>query len=108
MQRTPTNNPGFDLYEGESLEFVARYVEVKSKKGGWSGAVALSDEQFHLAENEQERFWLYVVEYSQDPTRRQLHKIQDPAGKSKYFTFDSGWKAIAAETQQEPEGPKPE
>lgn len=98
LERTPVNNPGFDLYEGESLEFVARYVEVKSKSGAWSGAVALSEEQFRLAEIERERFWLYVVEHAQDPAQRRLHKIQDPAGKSKYFTFDSGWKAVAAES----------
>lgn len=97
LKRTPTNNPGFDLYEGESLEFVARFVEVKSKKAAWSGAVALSEEQFRLAEIERERFWLYVVEHAQDPSQRRLHKIQDPAGKSKYFTFDSGWKLVAAE-----------
>jgi hypothetical protein len=99
LERTPSNNPGFDLYEGESLEFVARYVEVKSKKGAWSGAVALSEEQFRLAEIERERFWLYVVEYAQDQAQRRLHKIQDPAGKSKYFTFDSGWKSVAAESR---------
>lgn len=95
LERTPTNNPGFDLYEGESLEFVVRYVEVKSKKGSWNNAVALSEEQFRLAEIERERFWLYVVENAQNPAQRRLHKIQDPVGKSKYFTFDSGWKAIA-------------
>jgi hypothetical protein len=103
LERTPTNNPGFDLYEGESLEFIVRYVEVKSKKGSWNNAVALSEEQFRLAEIERERFWLYVVENAQNPIQRRLHKIQDPAGKSKYFTFDSGWKLIAAERNFEGE-----
>lgn len=97
LERTPSNNPGFDLFEGESLEFIVRFVEVKSKKGEWKGGVALSEEQFRLAEGERERYWLYVVEFADDPLKRRLYKIQDPAGKSRYFTFDAGWKALAQE-----------
>jgi len=95
LQRTPTNNPGFDLFEGESIEFPVRFVEVKSKRGAWSGVVALSDEQFHLADIERERYWLYVVEFAEQPHKRSVHRIQDPAGKARHFTYDSGWKALA-------------
>jgi uncharacterized protein DUF3883 len=106
LSRTPLNNPGFDLFEGESVEFVVRFVEVKSKKGEWNGSVALSEEQFRLADKERERFWLYVVEFARDPTKRCLYKIQDPAGKSQYFTFDAGWKALAEQQNQISEKPK--
>lgn len=95
LQGTPTNNPGFDLFEGEALEFPVRFVEVKSKRGAWSGVVALSDEQFHLADIERERYWLYVVEFAEQPDKRHVHRIQDPAGKARHFTYDSGWKALA-------------
>ncbi len=95
LQGTPTNNPGFDLFEGDSLEFPVRFVEVKSKRGAWSGVVALSDEQFHLADIERERYWLYVVEFAEQPDKRYVHRIQDPAGKARHFTYDSGWKALA-------------
>ncbi len=95
LQRTSNNNPGFDLFEGESLEFIVRFVEVKAKAGAWDGAIALSGEQFRLAENEGERFWIYVVEFAEDARKRRLHKIQDPVGKARYFTFDPGWKALA-------------
>jgi hypothetical protein len=33
LQPTPTKNPGFGLYEGESIAFPVRFVEVKSKRG---------------------------------------------------------------------------
>jgi hypothetical protein len=95
LQKTPPNHPGFDLFEGEALEFPVRFVEVKSKKGPWSGLVALSDEQFHLADSERERYWLYVVEFAEQPNKRRVHRIQDPAGKARHFTYDSGWKALA-------------
>jgi hypothetical protein len=101
LERTPTNNPGFDLFEGESLENPVRFVEVKAKRGEWNGMVALSEDQFHLAENERERFWLYVVEFTKDAERRRLHRVQDPAGKARYFTFDHGWKSLAEDRDEQ-------
>jgi hypothetical protein len=95
LQRTANNNPGFDLFEGESLEFIVRFVEVKAKTGAWDGAIALSGEHFRLEESEGERFWIYVVEFAEDARKRRLHRIQDPAGKARYFTFDPGWQALA-------------
>jgi hypothetical protein len=101
LERTPTNNPGFDLFEGESLEYPVRFVEVKAKKGEWNGMVALSEDQFRVAENERERFWLYIVEFAQDTEKRRLYRVQDPAGKTRYFTFDSGWKSLAEQERDE-------
>jgi len=95
LQRTPTNNQGFDLYEGESLEFPVRFVEVKALKGEWSRPVAMSEAQFQLAEAEQERYSLYVVEHACDAAKRKLHRVTNPAGTAKYFCFDSGWSEVA-------------
>lgn len=95
LQRTPTHNPGFDLYEGESLEFPVRFVEVKALKGEWNRPVAMSEMQFQMAETERERFFLYVVEHAADPSKRQLYRVADPAGIAKYFCFDSGWRNVA-------------
>lgn len=95
LQRTPTNNQGFDLYEGESLEFPVRFVEVKALKGEWSRPVAMSEAQFDLAEVERERYSLYVVEHAGDAANRKLHRVTDPAGTAKYFCFDAGWSKIA-------------
>lgn len=39
-------------------------------------------------------YWLYVVENVQDPENIRVVRIQDPAGKTRYFTFDSGWNAF--------------
>lgn len=98
LQRTPLNNPGFDLFEGDEIEAPVRFVEVKARRGSWNGSVTLSEEQFRLAEMEQERYWLYVVEFADTPQERRLFRIQDPAGKTRYFSFDSGWKSLAAES----------
>lgn len=95
LRATPTNNPGFDLFEGESLEAPSRFVEVKSKKGAWAGSVALTDEQFRKAACEGDRYWLYVVEFAGDPEKTLVNRIQNPAGKARYFTFDSGWQKVA-------------
>lgn len=95
LQTTPPGNPGFDLFEGEDIASPTRYVEVKSRSGSWSGPVALSREQFLKAQAEGDRYWLYVVEHTRDPAATQLHRIQNPAGKSHHFTFDPGWSALA-------------
>ncbi|WP_404424239.1 sacsin N-terminal ATP-binding-like domain-containing protein [Nibricoccus sp. IMCC34717] len=97
LQTTPPGNPGFDLFEGPSADpgQATRYVEVKSRSGSWSSPVALSREQFLKAQAEGDRYWLYVVENTRDPVATQLHRIQNPAGKSHHFTFDPGWSALA-------------
>lgn len=95
LHPTPPNNPGFDLYEGASLESATRFVEVKSLKGPWSCPVTLSSTQFEKAQTERDRFWLYVVEMIGSPHSPAIHRIRDPAGKGRHFCYDSGWKAIS-------------
>jgi len=95
LKQTPLNNSGFDLFEGSDLQAATRFVEVKSRNGLWSGPVAMSREQFRKAQEEGERFWLYVVENTANPASMRLHAIQDPAGKARHFSFDPGWSALA-------------
>ncbi len=95
LKQTSTNNPGFDLYEGDSIEHASRLVEVKSVKGKWVNPVTLSLEQFRVACRKRRAYWLYVVEHASDPEKSLIHRIQDPVSLIKYFTFDPGWKAVA-------------
>ena len=40
-------------------------------------------------------YWLYVVENAGTGSPN-IVKIQDPAGKARTFTFDHGWREVAA------------
>lgn len=95
LKKTPNNNPGFDLYEGESLAYPVRFVEVKALKGEWCRPVTMSGTQFLLAEAERERYSLYVVEHAGDQIRRKLNRVADPVGMAKYYCFDAGWREVA-------------
>ncbi|MDP9438695.1 MAG: DUF3883 domain-containing protein [Actinomycetota bacterium] len=89
----PHNNPGYDVLSRDRDGEVARYVEVKSSEGPWDGAgVGLSSRQFERAQQEGDRFWLYVVEYALDDGRRTVWRVPDPARRVTDFMFDSGWK----------------
>lgn len=94
-QQTPPNNPGFDLYQGGTMETATRWCEVKAMTGTLDDRpVGLTRTQFEWAEKNRDRYWLYVVERAQTRDAR-IVRIQDPAGKAKTFTFDKGWRAVA-------------
>jgi len=95
LQRTPSNNPGFDLFEAGTDGKPARWVEVKAMTGGLHDRpVGLSHMQFQCAQEHGQAYWLYVVEHAGDSAAR-LVRIQDPAGKAQTFTFDHGWLGVA-------------
>ncbi len=97
LKRTPTNNPGFDLYEpGDDGEPV-RWIEVKALSGEWESNVTLSHTQFDYAREKGDRYWLYVVEHA-GTERPKIRKINDPAGWDSTYTFDHGWRAAAEGT----------
>ena len=92
LHRTKTGNKGFDLYEKDENGNEVRWIEVKSMtKSLHHHPVAISDTQFYFAQSKRHSFWLYVVEYANDPANTRLIRIQDPVGKAKHFTFDYGW-----------------
>ena len=101
-QRTPTHNPGFDLYEPGAADTPARWCEVKAMTGSLRDRpVGLSHTQFDCAREHGQAYWLYVVERA-GATDARIVRIQDPAGKARTFTFDHGWLDIAAvDTEQE-------
>ena len=96
LRCTPTNNPGFDLFEQAPDSQPTRWVEVKAMKGTLNDrSVGLSRTQFQSAENHGQAFWLYIVENAGTRAQARVIRLQDPAGKSKTFTFDRGWLSVA-------------
>jgi len=105
-QRTPTHNPGYDLFEAGDDGQPICWVEVKAMTGGLHDRpVGLSRTQFECAREHSEVYWLYVVEHAGTDNAR-IVRIQDPAGKARTFTFDRGWLAVAqADAPADPEEP---
>ena len=96
-QRTDTNNPGFDLYQVDANDIKIRWCEVKAMSGAFdSHPVGMSKRQFEEAQLRGEAYWLYVVEDAATDAPR-IVPIRDPAGQARTFTFDNGWRDIAAE-----------
>lgn len=94
-QRTPTHNPGYDLFEAGDDGQPIRWVEVKAMTGGLHDRpVGLSRTQFECAREHREAYWLYVVEHA-GTDGAHIVRIQNPAGKARTFTFDRGWLAVA-------------
>ena len=97
-RRTPTNNPGFDLYRADEAGDPVQWCEVKSLRGAWSDQpVTMTRNQFDLAREKRDAFWLYVVDHAASEERR-LYAIQDPAGRAELFSFDRGWDSISRST----------
>jgi hypothetical protein len=106
--RAPTklahNHPGWDI---DSLDVQrvesqgtagtpSRMIEVKGIRGPWTRqGVAISRRQFEAAQQFGDRYWLYVVEFADDPARARVHPIHNPFAKIKQFWFDSGWRQLA-------------
>lgn len=94
-QRTPTHNPGYDLFEPGDYATPARWCEVKAMTGTLRDRpVGVSRTQFDCAREHGDAYWLYVVERAGETDAR-IVRIQDPAGKARTFTFDRGWLDIA-------------
>ena len=96
LKRTPINNKGFDLFEGNTDVGPPRRIEVKAMKGDLrSRPVGISHEQFECARLNGKSYWLYVVEHADNPQTARIVRIQDPAGKARTFCFDHGWISVA-------------
>lgn len=101
LQRTPTNNPGFDLVALDATGSHAKWVEVKAMTGTMEDRpVGLTKKQFEVAWERRTSYWLYVVEHAGSPQGARIIRIQDPAGKARIFTFDHGWISIADDTDR--------
>jgi hypothetical protein len=92
---TTTHNPGFDLFEAGADGRPCRWCEVKAMTGTLDDRpVGMSHIQFEYAREHGRDYWLYVVEHAGDESAR-IVRVQDPAGKARTFTFDSGWLDVA-------------
>jgi hypothetical protein len=101
----PTN-PGFDI-QAIAHDGIAEFIEVKGQSGAWNEAgVSVSPTQLRKAEEQRERFWLCVVEYATDESRRQLYLVNNPFGLTDQFRFDKGWKGAATVIAAKPTHPK--
>lgn len=95
LKGTPAHNRGFDLFEPDGSNQPVRWVEVKAMTGQLTDRpVCLSRAQFDCAWVHGEAYWLYIVERAGDVDHARVLRIQDPAGRAKYFTFDRGWREI--------------
>ena len=97
LRRTPDGNPGFDLFENNSMGQQVRWVEVKAMTGSLdSRSVGLSRRQFDEAREKGSAYWLYIIEYATNPDQARVLRIQNPVAHAKTFTFDKGWSLIAS------------
>jgi hypothetical protein len=93
----PHNNEGFDIESRNEEGQIERLIEVKSTTTTWrERGVALSREQFNLAEDSGITYWLYVVEKALDDDFR-IYRIQNPAKRANEFVYDGGWKHLASD-----------
>ena len=100
LKRTPTNNPGFDLFQLGANGHPIKWIEVKAMKGTLNDRpVGISRTQFEWAESHRKAFWLYIVENAGASDHERVVRIQDPVGKSQTFTFDHGWISVAEEVK---------
>lgn len=94
--RTADGNPGYDLYEQDSKGRQIRWVEVKSMTSSLEcRPVGLTHTQFDYAREKSDAYWLYIVEHATDPTKTRVLRIRNPAGQSRTYTFDHGWREVA-------------
>ena len=93
--RTPTHNPGFDLYRGTDMASATCWCEVKAMTGTLDDRpVGLSHTQFDCARERGDNYWLYVVERA-GTDDASIVRIMGPSGKARTFTFDRGWRDVA-------------
>lgn len=96
LERTPPNNPGFDLVEHNDTDEAVKWVEVKAMKEDlYQRPAGISRTQFEYARQHGEGYWLYIVEFAGIPEKARILRIQNPAGKAQTFTFDRGWVSVA-------------
>jgi hypothetical protein len=99
LQRTPLNNPGFDLIETNVAGRPMRWVEVKAMTGNLENRpVGISRTQFLAAQEYGEQYWLYIVENAESETDARIVRVKDPAGRARTFTFDKGWATLGGES----------
>ena len=95
-QKTPPNNPGFDLYRVGKNGAKIAWCEVKGISGPFDvrHSVALTRPEFEKAQKQGKDYWLYVVE-NVATSNPNIIRIQDPAGQTERFRFGPNWRNMA-------------
>ncbi|MFN4294743.1 MAG: helicase-related protein [Thermoflexales bacterium] len=75
-QDVSAENLGYDI-RSTAPDGATRYIEVKARAA--SGSIALTPNEWMMAQRLGEEYWLYVVEHAGSAPR--LHLIQNPAAK---------------------------
>ena len=76
-----------------------RYIEVKGTKNPWKElGVGLTTAQHRCGIEKGPKFWLYVVEKTDQPEQK-LYEIQDPAGQITEYRFNGSWAQLAEGTR---------
>jgi len=89
----PHNNPGYDIRSSDVDENEQRLIEVKGLNGQWNErGVKLTHVQFAMAQQNPEKFWIYVVEHACKPKLQRVSAIKNPFAKVTEYWFDHGWK----------------
>lgn len=89
-------NEGYDVESYSPEGTLERHIEVKGLAGAWGdGGVPLSRKQFKFGRQHPDTFWLYVVEWAENPDRSTIYTFKDPVRYVQEFRFDAGWKAVA-------------
>jgi len=97
-EEMPHLNPGFDIRSVDSRGEI-RYIEVKALAGRWEGSnpAQLTPNEFEMAQEREDEYWLYVVEFAASAEAR-VYPIQNPVGWVQRYLFDNGWMKLAKET----------
>jgi hypothetical protein len=107
LKEMPHDNPGFDV-AAVAHDGTEEFIEVKGQSGAWTEeGVALSPNELITAHRFRDSYWLCVVEYAADESRRRLFLVRNPFGLTNQFRFDVGWKSVASTLAGRPERPEP-
>ena len=87
-------NLGYDIRSTQDQAF--RYIEVKARSR--TGAVALTPNEWLMAQRLRDEYWLYIVENA--ASRPALHRIQNPAARLKPSAVVEIVRYVVAEWRQ--------
>ena len=85
------NNKGFDI--DYKLGGETYFVEVKGLIGNWDDSdVLLSKSQFEKAQEEKDKYSIFIVENVGEAEKRKIWEIRNPAEFFKKMQIDHGWR----------------
>jgi len=103
-EEMPQTHPGYDVISRQiNSDDIERYIEVKGTSGEWKDrGVSLSRRQFLEAQDNGDKFWLYVVEHAFEKELARVYVIQNPANIVDSFIYDGGWREVVVDENADP------